>query len=146
MAVLTTEHVFAGGLEQVFGGLKDFPQYPQFLPGVSEIAVLPKKKAGSICQVHYTVKLVKTFHYTLDMFEEAPKRLWWSLDSSNLMKKSDGSWTLHDLGEGRTQALYALDVTFSGLVPQKIVDQVTKATLPALMSGMQRLIDSHKVN
>jgi Polyketide cyclase / dehydrase and lipid transport len=51
------------------------------------------------------VKHVKTqvrFHY------EPPTRLSWTQERGDL-KSVEGSWTLEDLGEGRTRATYALD-------------------------------------
>lgn len=144
MAELTTEHVFEGSREQVFEGIRQFAKYPDYIPGVTKIAVLPAKKPGSTCQVRYDLKLIKTFYYTMNMFEEKPGRLWWDLDDSNIMKKSSGSWTLTEAGPGKTKAIYALDIAFSGFVPQMAVDQITKANLPAMMAGFQKLIIATK--
>lgn len=140
MAQLVTEHVFDAGIENVFDGIRQYNQYPDYIQGVTGIKVLPPKKPGSICQVRYELNLIKSFHYTLDMFEEEPRRIYWHLAESNIMKKSDGSWDFAALSEGKTKATYTLDVVFSGFVPQKIVDQVTKASLPLLMAGMAKLV------
>lgn len=142
MAALTVEHIFRGNIEQVFAGCRQYGEYPKYLPGVSAIEVQPAQVPGSSCRVRYDIKLIKTFYYTLNTFEKPPAKIWWNLSESNLMKKSEGSWQFEDLGDGTTKAIYTLDVGFSGLVPQKIVDQVTRANLPALMSGMQKLIDA----
>jgi ribosome-associated toxin RatA of RatAB toxin-antitoxin module len=144
LSAVTLEHIFDGNIEQVFGACREYQEYPNFLPGVAGIEVLRAKETKSTCQVRYEVRLIKVFHYTLNMFEEKPRKIWWNLDDSNLMKKSSGSWEFTDLGDGRTKAIYSLDVAFSMFAPQKIVDQVAKANLPALMKGMQRLIDHHR--
>lgn len=143
MAELTTEHTFDGDVTTVFDGIRQYAKYPDFLPGVTKVDVLPAKKKGSVCQVRYELKLIKTFFYTLNMFEKTPNRIWWDLDDSNIMKHSNGSWTLKDLGS-KTNASYSLDIAFSGLVPQRIVDQITKANLPLMMKGFQKLIIDHK--
>jgi ribosome-associated toxin RatA of RatAB toxin-antitoxin module len=143
LSAVTIEHIFDGNIEQVFEACRQYQEYPNFLPGVAGIEVAPAKEPKSTCQVRYEVRLIKVFHYTLNMFEEKPKKIWWHLDESNLMKKSNGSWEFTDLGKGRTKAVYSLDVGFSMFAPQKIVDQVAKANLPALMKGMQKLIDHH---
>ena len=75
------------------------------------------------------------------MFEEAPNKIWWDMDDSNIMKYSNGSWDLSDAGKNKTKAVYKLDVGFSGFVPQKIVDQIAKANLELMMTGFQKLID-----
>jgi ribosome-associated toxin RatA of RatAB toxin-antitoxin module len=142
VAELTTEQVFDGSPDEVFRGIHCYEKYPEYLPGVTGIKVLPAKVKGSVAQVRYELKLVKSFHYTLNMFEENPNRIWWTLDDSNIMKHNNGGWTLTPAGGevGKTKAVYALDVGFSGFVPQKIVDQITKANLPAMMKGFQKLI------
>ena len=146
MAELTTEHVFDGSVEEVLAGLRTYEKYPEYLPGVTGIKVLPAKAKGSVCQVRYELKLLKSFYYTLNMHEE-PGRIWWDLDDSNIMKQSNGSWTLAAAGPGKTKAVYSLDIAFSGFVPQKIVDQITKANLPAMMNGFQKLIaDVNRTN
>jgi ribosome-associated toxin RatA of RatAB toxin-antitoxin module len=144
LAELTTEHTFDAGIEDVFDGIGRFKRYPDYIPGVTGIEVLPPKKPGSTGQVRYELKIVKSFYYTLNMYEERPGRMWWDLDESNIMKKSSGSWTLKDLGGGKTKAIYALDVAFKGLVPSAIVDQITKANLPGMFKGFQELIDANR--
>jgi len=144
VAELKTEHVFEGAVESVFDGIRQYALYPKYLPGVTRIDVLPPKKPGSVAQVRYELKLIKSFFYTLNMFEKSPSDIHWDLDDSNLMKKSNGSWKLSPAGEGQTKAIYSLDIAFSGFVPQKVVDQITKANLPLTFKGFQKLIDERK--
>jgi ribosome-associated toxin RatA of RatAB toxin-antitoxin module len=140
VAELTIEEVFAGDIELVFTAIRQYQKYPDYLPGVTKIEVLPAKAPGSACQVRYDLKFIKTFFYTLDMFEEKPKKIWWRLADSNLLQVSNGSWTLSTAADGQTTALYSIEVGFSGFVPGKVVDQITKANLPMMMKGFQRLI------
>lgn len=144
MAELTTEHVFDGSPQAVFDAIRQYQKYPDYIPGVTKIAVLPADKPKSTCQVRYELKLIKSFHYTMNMFEENPAKIWWDLADSNIMKRSTGSWTLKEVSPGKTKAVYALDIAFSGLVPQKIVDGITKANLPGMMKGFQQIIDDMK--
>lgn len=141
MAEISKEQVFKGKCPEVFAGIQKYEKYPDYLPGVTAIKVLPAKKPGSTCQVRYELKLIKSFFYTLNMFVEAPNKIWWDMDDSNIMKYSNGSWILTDNGNNTTQAVYKLDVGFSGFVPQKIVDQIAKANLELMMNGFQKLIN-----
>jgi ribosome-associated toxin RatA of RatAB toxin-antitoxin module len=143
LAKLETEHVFNKEIEKVFAGIGQFDKYPQYLPGVTDIKVLPAKIDGSFCQVQYDLNIIKKFYYVLNMFEEKPNRIWWNLDSSNLMKVNDGSWDLTALDDSRTKAVYSLDIKFKGLVPSKITDTVAKANLPAMFEGFSKLISDH---
>lgn len=145
MAKLETDHIFKGNVATVYQGICQFEKYPEYLPGVTEIKILPAKEEGSICQVQYDLNIVKRFYYVLNMFVEEPNKIWWNLDSSNLMKLNDGSWNLSEQGD-QTRATYSLDVKFKGLVPGKITDQIAKANLPAMFTGFQKLIDEHSTS
>lgn len=140
MPEVSVNHKFSGNIENVFDGIRQYDKYPEYLPGVTKIEVLPASEQGSSCRVRYDLKLVKNFFYILHMFEEKPNKIHWNLDESNIMKTSSGSWQLSEQ-DGETQAIYTVDIAFRGLVPQKIVDQITKANLPLMMSGFQKMID-----
>ncbi len=144
MAKIEEEHIFEGSLDQVFKGLKQFDLYSKYLPGVTSIEILPAVQKGSVCQVRYELNLIKKFFYILDMYEESPTKMWWTLTDSNLMKFNDGSWKLRETEPGKTRAKYALDVKFKGLIPGAITDQVAKANLPMMFTGFQRLINDLK--
>jgi ribosome-associated toxin RatA of RatAB toxin-antitoxin module len=141
VAELTIEEVFTGNVELAFSAIRQYQKYPEYLPGVTKIEVLPAKAPGSVCQVRYDLKFIKTFYYTLDMFEDKPKKIWWNLADSNLLQVSNGSWCLSPASRpDETKAVYTIEVGFSGFVPGKVVDQITKANLPMMMKGFQRLI------
>ncbi len=144
MAELETTHVFNGTMERVFKGLGMFDLYSKYIPGVSSIKV-EKAPAGSKaqCLVRYEINIVKTFHYTLEMFLQAPNKISWSMVDSNLMKQNDGSWTLESGADGTTNSTYRLEIKFKGLVPSMITDQVAKANLPLMFAGFQKLIDEN---
>lgn len=144
MAKLEKVHTFDGTVEQVFAAIRQYSKYGDYLPGVTRTVVLPAAQSGSSCQVRYELNLIKTFYYVLHMFEKSPTSISWTLADSNLMKENDGSWSFSDLGDGKTKAIYTLDIKFKGLVPSVITDQVAKANLPMMFSGFQRLIDSSK--
>ena len=141
LAKIETTHVFDGTVEKVFKGIRNFEEYSNYLPGVTSIEVLPAKVDGSICQVRYDINLIKKFHYVLDMFEEEPNKLWWTLNESNLMKFNEGHWDLTAKGKTKTSAIYKLEVKFKGLVPSVVTDKVAKASLPSLFEGFQQIID-----
>lgn len=144
MAELERTHTFNGTIEKVFSGLRRYEKYPEYLPGVTDIKVLPGVAKGSVCQVRYDLNLIKKFHYILDMFEDAPTRLFWELSDSNLMKVNSGSWELKPGKKGHTEATYRLEVKFRGLVPSAISDKIAEANLPSMFEGFQKMIDAEK--
>ena len=141
MAKLETEHIFRGTVAQVYEGIRQYEKYPDYLPGVTKVKVLPPKAPASSCQVRYEINIIKKFYYVLNMFEDKPGRIWWSLDDSNLMKENDGEWLLTAKDETRTKAKYSLEIKFRGLVPSAITDKVAQANLPGMLSGFQKIID-----
>jgi len=143
LAKVEIEQNFRGTIESVFKTIGKYDLYPDYLPGVTSIEVLPAKAKGSVCQVKYEINLIKTFHYTLDMFVTEPNKICWNLADSNLMKQNDGSWEFSSKGGDSTKAKYTLEVKFKGLVPSAITDQIAKANLPAMMAGFQKMIDEH---
>jgi len=145
MAALETSYLFDGELQHIFQAICQFDRYPRYLPGVTGIQVLPAKDPKATCQVRYELNIVKTFYYTLEMYQEEPHKIWWHLVDSNLMKKNDGSWTFAAAEQGKTSAVYKVDVAFRGLVPSMITDQIAKANLPLMFSGFQKLANDYKV-
>lgn len=143
MAKLETEHTFNGSVAKVFHSLRQYEKYPEYLPGVTGIKVLPPKLKDSTCQVRYELKIIKEFYYILNMFEDGPTKIWWDLDESNIMKGNAGSWKLKERNPSQTKAIYTLDIKLKGLVPRAITDRVAEANLPAMLAGFQRLIDDH---
>ncbi|MEZ4741158.1 MAG: SRPBCC family protein [Bdellovibrionota bacterium] len=138
------KHTFTGSIDEVFAGIRDYDSYPEYLPGVTQVQVLPAQETGSICQVRYDLNLVKKFYYILNMYEESPHKIWWDLAESNLMKENAGSWTLKGAKKASTEANYQLEVKFKGLIPSAVTDKIAKANLPAMFAGFQELIDSKR--
>ena len=61
------------------------------------------------------------------------------------MKSNVGGWTLKDLGDGRTEATYSLNVTVKGIfVPSSIVHKLTEGTLPTTLENFKRRAESLK--
>jgi len=145
MAELETTHLFHGDINKVFSALGQFERYPEFIPGVTSTKVMPASSGSKAkCQVRTELNIVKTFYYTIEVFEEAPNKIWWTLVESNLMKQNNGSWTLQKTKDSETTAIYKLDVGFRGLVPSMITDQIAKANLPQMLAGFQKLINTIK--
>lgn len=143
MAELETKHIFRGEINRVFTALGQFERYPEFIPGVTAIQVIPPKSGSrSKCQVRTELNIVKTFFYTIEIYEQAPNKIWWTLVESNLMKQNIGSWDLSKSSDTETTAIYKLDVSFKGFVPSMVTDQIARANLPQMFVGFQKLIDA----
>ena len=142
MAKVETQHQFNGTISQVFNGVCQYAEYPDYVPGVTSTQILPAQEPGSSCQVRYEINLVKKFYYVLNMFESEPNVISWTLAESNVMKVNNGEWRFQELSKKKVLADYQVEATFRGLVPKALTDKVAKASIPGMLEGLQALIDA----
>lgn len=128
-------------IDVVYAVITDYASYPEFLDQVGTVTV--KESSETSALVTYSVELLgKSIHYTLALKQQAPSRVTWSLDSSNVMKRSDGSWELSTNASGGTTAVYSVDVKPKGLVPGPIVKSLTNRALPATLAAFKARAES----
>jgi carbon monoxide dehydrogenase subunit G len=96
-------------IEQVWAIVEDVLTAPEWQGGLVEVSMLERDSERRPTLVESVsdikVRQVKTqvrFSY------EPPTKLSWTQEKGDL-KSVEGSWTLEDLGEGRTRATYTLD-------------------------------------
>lgn len=75
-------------------------------------------------------KLVSRVRFT----RAAPHRLSWVQEKGDV-KSVAGSWTLEDLGDGRTRATYAIEVDFGRILGRLITGPLEAAVRPMLVGG-----------
>jgi ribosome-associated toxin RatA of RatAB toxin-antitoxin module len=98
-------------LEQVWKLVEDVEIAPQWQGGLKALRAVERDDQGRavLCESESDAK-VRTIKSTVRFdYSRAPTRLSWSQVKGEL-KSVDGSWTLEDLGDGRTRATYALDL------------------------------------
>lgn len=119
-------------LEQVWKEVEDVLAAPEWQGGLVGITALERDEEGRPTLVEsesdIKVRHVKTqvrFGY------EPPTRLAWTQEKGDL-KSVEGSWTLEDLGDGRTRATYELDADpgrVLGMVIRGPVESAARAVL-----------------
>ncbi len=94
----------------VMAVIADFPSYPQWVAAAKQVEVLETGEDGRARRVRFVLDAgsVKD-DYTLDYDWQGDRAVTWSLVSSQLMKRQDGSYTLEDTG-GRTEVTYAITI------------------------------------
>lgn len=135
MASAERTEVFDVEQEKVFKVLSDLENYPDFMTGVEKVEVLESK--GNQIKARYDLNLIKKFSYTMNHTIEAPNKISWSLVSGDFMKRSDGSWELKDLGDGKTEVSYKVDIDFKVMVPGMISKKLVSSNLPSMMKSVQ---------
>lgn len=133
MASASRTEVVDVDINKLYDVLVDYEKYPEFVDGVSAIKVLSKDDKSA--KVEYSLNMIKSFKYTINLKQERPNRLSWTLDSGDLFKKNDGEWKLKDLGNGKTEVTYSLDLDFKMFAPSSILSALTEKNLPSMMSS-----------
>lgn len=122
-------------MDILFEVITDYESYPSFLSDVSEARVVERTSDGAI--VEFSLNLIKKVSYTLNIVEDKPSGVRWTLDKSSLMKSNDGGWKLESLTATQTRATYQVDVTPRGFVPGSIVNALTGRTLPTTLEAFK---------
>ncbi len=133
MANVERKEIFDVEINKFFDVIIDYESYPDFVDGVSAIEVL--EFSPEEAKVRYFINLIKKFSYTLKMYQERPRKVSWELLDGDLFKKNNGSWSLKELGEGKTEVTYALDVEFKIFAPKMVVNKLVGHNLPAMMKA-----------
>lgn len=133
MASASRTEVVDVDINKLYDVLVDYSKYPEFVDGVSGIKILAQNETSA--KVEYNLNMIKSFKYTINLKQERPTRIAWNLDSGDLFKKNDGEWKLKDLGNGKTEVTYTLDLDFKMFAPSSILSALTEKNLPSMMNS-----------
>lgn len=118
-------------LEQVWALVEDVEKAPEWQGGLKEVHALERDADGraTLCESHSDGK-VRTIKSNVRFGYSGPTLLTWTQEKGDL-KSVDGSWQLDDLGDGRTQATYTLDVDLG-----RMLGMVIRGPLVDVLRGM----------
>jgi carbon monoxide dehydrogenase subunit G len=118
-------------LDEVWAIVEDVLSAPEWQDGLVAISALERDDEGRATLVEtendIKVRRVKTevrFEY------DPPTRLSWTQEKGDL-KSVEGSWTLEDLGDGRTRATYTLDSD-----PGRVLGMLIRGPVEGVVRGM----------
>ena len=94
----------------VMAVIADFPSYPRWVSAAKQVEVQQTGDDGRARRVRFVLDAgsVKD-DYVLDYDWQGDRAVTWSLVSSQLMKRQDGSYTLRET-DGRTEVTYAITI------------------------------------
>ena len=94
----------------VMAVIADFESYPQWVAAAKQVEVQQTGDDGRARRVRFVLDAgsVKD-DYVLDYEWDGDRAVTWSLVSSQLMKRQDGSYTLRET-DGRTEVTYAITI------------------------------------
>ena len=94
----------------VMAVIADFPAYPQWVAAARTVEVLEAGPDGRARRVHFVIEQAAIKDdYVLDYDWQGDRAVTWSLVSSQLMKRQDGSYRLSET-DGRTEVTYAITI------------------------------------
>lgn len=138
MASASKTEIYDVPVEKFYQALIDYQSYPEFVEGVSGIDIQNQSADGAT--VTYHINLIKKFSYTINLSHEENAKVSWTLDSGDLLKVNNGSWSLKDLGDGKTEVTYSLEVEVKGFFPGlgMIEKTLVSTNLPATMKAFAK--------
>ncbi len=128
---------------QVMEVIGDFPAYPEWAKGVQEATVSREGAAGRAEQVFFRLDVSPIRdEYTLAYEWDDDREVTWTLVEGKMLRALDGAYTLHDLGDGRTEVTYrlALDVSIPliGMLKRK----GEKILIDTALKGLKKRVES----
>ena len=135
MAKAQRSEVFDIDIQKFYNVIIDYKSYPDFVLGVNAIEVLEQDDNGA--RVKYSIDMIKKLNYTLKLTHKAPNSVSWTFESGDLFKLNQGGWELKDLGGGRTEVTYSIELDIKGFIPGSgmIVNKLTETSLPSMMKS-----------
>lgn len=120
--------------DKLYQAIIRYEDYPQFVEGLESVKV--ERKGAGRARVSYRVNMMKEVNYTLDLTEdEAAGVVHWTMVSSDSFKMNNGRWELKDLGGGKTDVKYSLELDFNFPVPGFILNRLVKGSLPSMVKS-----------
>ena len=115
MAKAERTEIFDVPAEKFYQAITDYKSYPKFVDGMKSIEVV--SESGDTATVKFNLNLIKEITYTLKLTGKKNETVSWSLVSGDMMKVNNGGWKLKDLGNGKTEVTYSLEVELKGFFP-----------------------------
>jgi len=118
-------------LERVWALVEDIEKAPEWQGGLKDIDALERDAQGrpTLVESHSDAK-VRTIKSLVRFAYDGPTKLTWTQEKGDL-KSVDGSWQLEDLGDGRTRAIYSLDVDLG-----RMLGMVIRGPVVDVLRGM----------
>jgi coenzyme Q-binding protein COQ10 len=142
MARAERVEVFDVPAEKFYQAVIDYRSYSSFVDGVKSVEVQQESPAGA--KVVFNLNLIKEISYVLNLKHTPHTEVSWSLVSGDLMKINNGKWSIKDLGGGRTEVTYSLEIELKGFIPGLglIEKTLVNTNLPLTMKSFAKRAQS----
>jgi len=122
-------------IEQVWAVVEDVLTAPEWQGGLKDVEELERDDEGRVTLVESSSDAkVRTIKSTVRFDYDGPARMAWRQEKGEL-KSVDGAWELEDLGDGRTRAVYRLEVELGRMLGLVIRGPLVDALRGQLVSA-----------
>ncbi len=133
MALANRTEIMDIDINKLYDVIIDYAKYPDFVDGVDSIEILEADENGA--RVKYSINLIKQFSYIIKLTHQRPNKVTWTLESGDIFKSNVGGWDLKDLGDGKVEVTYSLEIDFKIFAPKMIVNKLVSSNLPQMMKA-----------
>ena len=135
-------------IAEVWAVVEDVLSAPDWQGGLKDMEELERDGEGHVTLVESSNDAkVRTIKSTVRFEYDGPTRLSWTQEKGEL-KSVDGSWELEDLGDGRTQATYQLEVELGRMLGMVIrgplIDVLRGQLVNARAGELKKQVESAK--
>ncbi|MGR7028036.1 SRPBCC family protein [Geodermatophilus sp. URMC 62] len=125
----------------VMAVIADFPAYPQWVQAAKTVEVLETGPEGRARRVRFVIDAtVLSDDYVLDYTWDDDRQVSWTLVSSRLMKRQDGSYTLREAGGG-TEVTYRLTVDMAIPMIGLLKRRAEKVVLDTALKELKKRVE-----
>jgi ribosome-associated toxin RatA of RatAB toxin-antitoxin module len=125
----------------VMAVIADFPAYPQWVSAAKTVEVLDTGPDGRARRVRFVIDAtVLSDDYVLDYTWDDDRQVSWTLVSSRLMKRQDGSYTLREAGGG-TEVTYRLTVDMAIPMIGLLKRRAEKVVLDTALKELKKRVE-----
>lgn len=133
------QQIVSVGKDKIFRIISGYADYPKFVYGVKSVRV--ERKAANTTRATFTLSIIRPMFYTVDLIEDAKRgTVRWSLVESDDFKINSGFWEVKDLGSGKSEVRYGLELEFKATtpVPMFILKRLMKVILPLMVKSFEK--------
>lgn len=146
MAETSTQSiVVAAPPDRVAAVICDFARYPEWVSATRSVEVVQEYEDGYASQVNFVLDAgIVSDEYTLEYeYAEDISRIEWHLVAPSKMQRAqDGSYDLHDNGDGTTTVTYTLSVDLSIAMLGMFKRKAEKVIMDTALNELKKRVES----
>ena len=126
--------------EEVYAVVTDYEHYPDFIPSLVDAKVL-EWESDDVCILMEKLKVAfKTVEYTIRVTHDRENLTTRWVRHGGFLSRNEGGWKCGPCGKGRSLVTYRVAVEAGILVPQFIIDRLSRGSLPELFAGLRKRV------